>query len=115
MRKVALFLAIVIVVSTPLTVFTNPRVMQIVPSLTFNGTKAICEVTVSGDATTDYIVATMTLMRANNLEARWQASGYGYVYMSKQDSVIAGRTYKLLIEVTVNGVAKDPVYITAIS
>lgn len=112
MRKTALLLAIILVISMPLSVSAAPRALGIEPVLAFDGTTAACEVMVIGNNTSEYIEVTMKLMYGTTCEASWSADGYGYVYMLEYDDVVKGRTYKLEVEVSVNGVAKSPVYIT---
>lgn len=110
MRKTALFLAIILVVSMPLTVSAAPRMLTINPTLAFNGTTAACEVAVVGNNMSEYIEVTMKLMYGTSCVASWSDSGYGYVYMLEYANVTKGRTYDLVIEVTFAGVVKPPVY-----
>lgn len=112
MRKAALVLAIILVVSMPLTVSAAPRALDVAPNLSFNGTTATCRVTVIGNSTSEYIEVTMKLMYGDYCEASWSSSGYGYVYMLENDTVTKGRTYELVVEITVNGVAKTPVSVS---
>ena len=112
MRKVALFLAIIIVFSMPLSVSAAPRALGINPTLAFNGTTAACEVDVVGNTMSEYIEVTMTLKRGTYTEATWYADGYGYVYMLEYDTVTKGRTYDLVVAVKVNGVASTPVSVS---
>lgn len=112
MRKVALLLAIVLVISMPLTVSAAPRALSINPTLAFEGTTAGCEVAVVGNTMSEYIEVTMKLMRGSYCEASWSDAGYGYVYMLEYDTVTKGRTYDLVVAVKVNGVAKTPVSVS---
>ena len=113
MKKTALLLVIILVISMPMSVLAAPRILGINPSLGFTGTTAECEVMVSGNTTSDYIEVTMKLMRGSYCEASWNATGYGYVYMYKEDTVTRNRTYTLVVEVTMNGVASSPVSVSA--
>ena len=112
MRKIALFMAIVLVFSMPLTVSAAPRALGINPSLSFQGTTAVCQVTVIGNSTSEHIEVTMKLMRGTYCEASWSGDGYGYVYMLEYDTVTKGRTYDLVVSVKVNGVASTPVSVS---
>lgn len=112
MRKVALFLAIVLVISMPLTVSATPRMLTINPSLDFDGTTAECQVTVVGNNMSEHITVVMKLMHGNTCVKAWLNDDYGYVYMLTYANVTKGQTYTLYIEVTVNGVAQQPVYIS---
>ncbi|MGN0999032.1 MAG: hypothetical protein ACI4PO_05720 [Faecousia sp.] len=60
----------------------------------------------------EYLVVNMKLMYGSTCVASWSNSGYGYVYMEKTASVVQGRTYQLVVEVTVNGVKSDPTSVT---
>lgn len=112
MRKVALILAIILVISMPLTVSAAPRALSINPTLAFDGTTAACDVMVVGNTMSEYIEVTMKLMRGTYCEASWSGDGYGYVYMLEYDTVTKGRTYDLVVAVKVNGVAKTPVSVS---
>ena len=112
MRKVALLMAIVLVISLPLSVSAAPRALSVYPTLSFNGTTATCEVYVLGNNNSEHIEVTMKLMRGNYCEATWYADDYGYVYMLEYDTVTKGYTYDLVVTVTVNGVAKQPVSVS---
>lgn len=112
MKKVALLLALVLIVSLPLEVAAATRALSVNPQLSFSGTTAKCVAIVNGDNTSQYIQITMTLMYGNTTVASWSGSGYGYVYLSKTAAAVSGRTYKLVVQVTLDGVVKDPVYVT---
>ena len=107
-----LLLAIAILISVPLNVFADSRIGTIIPKLSISGTTATCQATVTEDKTSDYIQVNMKLMYGNSCIASWSDDGYGFVYMSKTATVTAGRTYTLVVEVTVNGVENDPVSTT---
>lgn len=109
MKKLALLLAIILVISMPLTVSATTRALSIRPSLTFEGRVATCHVLVVGNNTSEHIEVTMKLMDDTFCLASWSADGYGYVLMEQNANVIRGRTYDLVIEVTMNGVVKPPV------
>lgn len=111
MRKLALFLAIIVVISVPLTVSANSRLLSIRPSLTYEGTTANCEVIVVGNNMSEHIEVTMTLKYGNSVIVSWSDDAYGYIRMQENATVTRGRTYTLYIEVTVNDVVKQPVYI----
>ena len=112
MRMTALLLAIVLLVSMPLSVSAAPRTIGIIPDISFNGTTANCEASVTGNNSSEYIEVTMKLKWGIFNVEKWTASGYGYVYMQEQHSVNSGWTYKLVVEVTINGVEQTPVSVT---
>jgi len=112
MRKIALVMAIILVISIPLTVSATPWVLNIRPSLTFEGTTANCYVMVVGNNTSEHIEVTMRLMHGNSQIASWSDDGYGYVRLQGTAGVTRGYTYTLTVEVTVNNVVEQPVSIT---
>lgn len=109
MRKLALFLAIILIVAMPLSVSAASRATTISPNIGFSGTTAECETTVFGNYATDYIEVTMKLMRGNSCIATWSDSGYGYVYMYEEASAVKNVTYTLVVEVKINSVSLTPV------
>lgn len=112
MRKVALFLALILVFAMPLTVSAAPRALGINPVLDFNGTTATCDVMVIGNDTSEYIDVTVKLMDGSYCIASWYDSGYGYVWIMENATVTKGRTYDLVVAVKVNGVASTPVSVS---
>lgn len=111
MKKVALFMAIILVISMPLTVSATPWALNIRPNISFEGTTATCYVMVVGNNTSEHIEVTMKLMYGNSLVASWSDDGYGYVRLQENATVTKDRTYTLVVEVTVNNVAQQPVSI----
>ena len=113
MRKTALLLAIIMVISMPLSVFAaQPRALEIDPTLRFSGTTATCEATIIGNNMSEFIEVTMELMRGTYCVDNWSSSGYGYVHMRKTATVTTGRTYQLVVKVKVNGVSSTPVSVS---
>lgn len=111
MKKTALILAIVLILSVPLTAYAAPRTIDVIPRLAFDGTTATCQANVLGNSTSEYIIVTMRLWRGNRLLATWTADGYGYVLMSETTTVTQGKTYRLAINYSINGVNQPQVYI----
>ena len=112
MRKTALFLVIILVISIPLSVYAEPRALLIDPTLRFNGNTATCEVTIIGNNTSEHIEVTMDLMCGTYCVNSWSSSGYGYVHMLKTATVTTGRPYQLIAKVKVNGVSSTPVSVS---
>lgn len=112
MRKTALLLAIILVISMPLEISAAPRALGINPTLAFEGNMAACEVMVVGDNLSDHIEVTMKLMYKGYCKEKWTATGYGYVYMLEYEDIVLGSTYDLVVQVTFNGVATTPVSVT---
>ena len=111
MKKLALLMAIVLVISMPLTVSAASRALSIRPNIAFNGTTATCHVAVVGNNISEHIEVTMKLMYGNSCVATWTDDGYGYVVMEENATITNGRTYTLVIEVIINDVVQQPVSI----
>ena len=92
MRKIALLLVIMLVISIPLSVSAvEPRALDIEPILRFNVTTANCEVVVVGNNMSESIEVTMELMRGTYCVDRWTSSGYGYIHMEKTENNIGSK------------------------
>ena len=115
MRKVALLLAIVLVISMPLTVSATPRMLTINPTLAFDGITAGCDVAVVGNHISEHIEVTMMLKQGTKTLRTWYGDSYGYVYMCEYTRVLLGYTYELIIFVSVDGVAYTPVSVSGTS
>ena len=108
MRKAALALAIVLLVSLagPLAAqAVEPRMTTIVPELTFDSNVAKCNVVVTGNNTSEQMVASIKLWQGSNVVKSWEAEGDGYIFFSKTWPVTVGKTYTLTVDLTVNGTA----------
>lgn len=112
MRKAALLLAIILVISMPLNVSATSRALGINPTLAFDGITAGCDVVVVGDHASEYIQVTMMLKQGSRTLRTWYGDGYGYVYMCEYTRVLPGYTYTLVVAVSVNGVASTPVSVS---
>ena len=107
MRKVALLLAIIIVLATPLSVYAaDQRIIGIMPELSFNGTTANCSVRVIGNNTSEHIEVTIKLWRGSSCLETWTAEGYGYVFWGDTATVTKNKTYTLTADVTINGTSQ---------
>lgn len=72
--------------------------------LTFNGTKACCDVTIIADDLKSDINAVIKLLDGNTEINSWKVSECGYLYFSDSTtSVIRGRSYVLTVEYTISG------------
>ena len=104
MKKIALLLAVVLVLSMPLSVqAAEPRAISVFPEISVKGTTATCKVIAMGNNTSEYLEATIRLYRAGNLIATWYEDGYGYINWTKTRNVPQGYTYTLTVDVSVNG------------
>lgn len=106
MKKIAFVLAIVMVLSMPLSAkAAEPRMTTVYPTISVNATLATFGVQAIGDNMSEYLKATIRLYRENTLIGSWYVDGYGYIDFSETKSVRSGYTYKLTVDLTVDGVA----------
>lgn len=109
-RIIPLVLLLAMLLSLP-AYAVSPRVMTILPAISFNGTTANCRVSVSADRSTDQISAVIQLWNGSTRIARWTDSGTGYLLFSNSATVSKGKTYELTVDVKINGVSKPQVSI----
>ena len=112
MKKLAFLLAFVLVISMPIHTLAAPRAILAKPQLMFSGTTGTCSVTIAGNSTSDHIEIAMNVMYGLSCVASWTADGYGYITMSETFTAVKYRTYRLQLEVRINGVQQDPVRIS---
>lgn len=105
MKKIALLLAFVLVFSIPLTAHAaTPRIISILPELSFDGYTANCYVSIFGNGDSEEIDATIKLWREDTCIKTWFASGVGYVYWDTTTYISKGHTYTLTVDATIGGV-----------
>lgn len=110
MKKVAFILAIVMVLSMPLSVSAESRTGYANAILTFDGNKAVCQAVAYDFDDSVYIEVTMRLIRNGGyVEATWTAAGYGSVTLEERKSVVKGRTYDLVVTAKFDGVIRPSV------
>ena len=108
MRKQILALSLILVMLMGIAAqATGPmQAPAAAPKLSFSGTTATCSVIIrSGASSTDKI--SVKLWNGRTCLKTWTASGTGRVSLSKTATVSKGKTYKLTVDYTVNGV-KQP-------
>lgn len=114
MRKIAMSLAVIMVLLLPMTAHAaTSRTIRIYPSLSFDGTTANCSVIVLADISSDEIEATIKLWQGNNCVATWQEDATGNLVFKKVATVTSGKTYKLTADVTINDVAQPQASVSA--
>ena len=113
MRKRVLALTLVLAFVLGLTVQAAPlRAPRLYMNLTFSGTTATCSASVRADNATDTISMTVKLWQGATCLKTWTASGTGSASLSKTATVTRGKTYKLTVNATINGVAKPQQSVT---
>lgn len=109
-KIISLFFVLVMALSISASAF-SARTIDVIPDISFNGTKATCTVQITGDRTTDNITTTMTLWQGQTLISTWNGNGTGILSLSKTATVERNKTYKLTVSYKINGVTKTPVSI----
>lgn len=107
MRKIALLLAVVIVLLMPVNALAAEQSEAvIIPTLTISDRIATCEATARAENATDYIVMRVTLWHETRCLLDETVSGYGIVRFSDTVGANSGWYCTLRVDVTVNGVAQ---------
>jgi hypothetical protein len=88
------------------------RGIRATPILTFDGTTAQCYGNCKGGTSTDTVDATITLYQGTTYLDSWSDSGKGSLSVSGEYKVQRGKTYKLVLSYSVNGVEKPSVTVT---
>lgn len=107
MKKMAFVLAVILVISIPLSVSAETRAGAPLLELTFNGTMATCKVIASGEVRNDFVQVTMKLKQGTTVLQSWYQDGFKSIQMEKTYSGLTkGRTYTLEVQVIINGVTQ---------
>lgn len=115
MRKRILPLAIAVLMALSFTVpaAASTRAITGRPILSFSRTTAYCVGKYNSGNQSDKISMTLTLKLGSTTVDSWSASGTGSVVISETCTVKTGKTYKLILSATVNGVVQPDVSVTA--
>lgn len=103
MKKRVLALILVLAFALSITAFAVEQITTIEPTLSFTGTTAHCDLTVTEPGA--YITATLELYYGNTKLKTWNGSGTGVVYVGGDYGVVDGNTYVLVAYGTVDGVS----------
>ncbi|MBR3771467.1 MAG: hypothetical protein IKL07_04300 [Clostridium sp.] len=120
MRKIALIIALIMILSVPTTAYAtmseeiSPFVLRIYPHISFNGKTATCTANVYVDNPNDRVSITMKLWQGNSCIATWSTSGTGNMQFSRSKAVTVGLEYRLTVDVTINGITKPTVSVNGI-
>lgn len=109
-KAIAMLFALLLIISVP--VYAGQRrAADVYPSLTFTSGVATCVVDITSDNPLDAISATMELWRGGIKLNDWSTYGYGDISMQETASVTRNKTYTLVINYSINNVAKPSVSI----
>ena len=113
MKKIALLLAIVLLVAMPLTAqAATPRTITVSPALSYTGTTANCSVLVVAENMSHEIEVTIKLWHGTTCLETWYTSGNGYLSWRDTATVTLNNTYELTIDAVINGNAKDRITVS---
>lgn len=110
-RRICALIFLVILALSISVQATEPRISA-QPSLSFNGTTAFCSVFCRGNSSNDTVDATLTLYQGSTYVDSWSDSGKGQVSLSGSCKTVSGKSYKLVVDYSVNGRSKPSVYTT---
>lgn len=108
-------LVIIALISLVLNVSVQAVEMRAVtpkPILSFSGTTAYCYADCIGSSDNDIIDATLTLYNGSTQLDSWSKSAKGSVLITGQSKVQSGKTYKLTLTYSVNGLSKPSVSVS---
>lgn len=109
MKKISFFLAIVMILCIPVTAFADDDDRILTDRVTFtisNGT-ANCYVNILSDSRNTSV--SVRLLDGSRCINSWSESNKDTFIINKSVPVRKGRTYTLIVDVTVDGVAKAPI------
>lgn len=113
MRKVAVLLVLIMLISMPLSAqAATARSQPAWPEISFSGNTATCYVDIYGTAASDSLRATIKLTHDKTVVATWQATGTGYIHFSETAPATPGETYNLIVYLTINNTAYQPISCT---
>lgn len=75
--------------------------------LLFNDTTACCYANLEANNTQSNISATIKLWNDNRLIATWEESAKGFIFFHEDASVEKGKTYKLIVNYTIDGEPRE--------
>ena len=114
MRKTAMSLAVIMLLLLPMTAYAAmSRSVGIIPRISFSGTTANCSVIITANNGNDEIEATIKLWQGSMCVATWPEDGTGNIIFSDTATVTKGKTYKLTVDVVINGVAQPQASVSA--
>lgn len=109
-RNVLLFFAMFILLTTQANAASTRTLLA--PTLTFDGTTAKCSIFVAGTAPSDEVSATLQLWKGNTCIATWKKESTTYLFINETATVEKGKTYKLTVDISINGIPQATVPIT---
>lgn len=111
-KRFLLVVTVLAVILTTSAYALQGRSADVLPSISFSGTKATCSVSVMGDYATDKIEVDVELWQGSTLVQSWSDQGTEYVDSVRTVSVTKGKVYTLKAYAAINGTDLPMAYIT---
>lgn len=110
-NALSLLLAVVMLLNfTAAAYAAATRSADISPRLTFQNGMAVCNVSCSGNFTTDKVVVNVTLYKGWDVVGAWSEQGTGYVSISEKVNAVKGAEYTMSVTWSVAGQWQDSVF-----
>ncbi len=90
----------------------TPRAAGATVDLSFEGNTAVCTAICQGNSTSDNVSATMMLYQGSSYLGSWSGSGKWKVTLTGEHEAVSGKTYRLVVTYSVNGVSQPGVTAT---
>lgn len=111
-RRICALIALIVLALSMNAQAAELRTVSAKPMLSFNGTTAFCSVICRGDSSDDTIDVTLTLYQGSTYVDSWSDSGSGQVKLSGSCKAVSGKSYKLVVDYSVNGESRPSSYTT---
>lgn len=105
-------LLLVCILSAQATQAAEQRAASARPDLFFQGTTAICSAICQGNSANDTVEATLTLYQGDTYIDSWSESGIRKITLYGECKVTPGKTYRLEMAYSINGVSKPVISAT---
>ena len=102
---------VVILLLAAVPVSASQQTVGVSADLSFSNYTAACSATIMADSFADKITATMQLWRGTTKIGEWSDEAYCVLSLSETANVTRYRTYTLVVNYSINGVAQTPVSI----
>lgn len=106
LKKRYLSLALLLAVILSISAHAQTYMMRKECDLSFEGSTAYCSVTIKCDKSTDEISALVKLWDGSRPIENWSVNATGKLIFLETKTLTPGKTYKLTVDYTVNGISQ---------
>lgn len=96
-KRVSVLTIIIALLLTVTTAAVTSRGVIVTPTLSYDGTTAVCEVVAAGNTENETIFATIRLMHGDEMIRTWYPSARGILDFTETVEVTRGETYTLTV------------------